>query len=162
MSFGVSSGQNSVTVDHVNGGTGLQSLTVVGTPMNATVTTPPFTPGTFNPTTVSFTVINPNLRTEFTLRAASSFHAILIRVRCEVCTPTMTVTDDPVQLSGLPAFKTTAEVNAVMVDHANVGTGLQTFTIVNSTNAGITTPGFTPGMFNPVRATFNQVKTLRR
>ncbi len=35
VSFGVSSGPGSVTVDHVNAGTGLQSLTLVGVPTNA-------------------------------------------------------------------------------------------------------------------------------
>ncbi|MBA3355904.1 MAG: hypothetical protein H0U18_08190, partial [Pyrinomonadaceae bacterium] len=82
VSFGVSSGPNSVTVDHVNAGTGLQSFTVVGVATNAVVTIPPFTPGTFNPVTATFTVINPSLPVDFTLRAASTFHSIFIRVRC--------------------------------------------------------------------------------
>jgi hypothetical protein len=81
-SFGVMSGAGSVTVDHVNGGTGLQSLTVVGTPTNAVVNIPPFTPGTFNPVVVTFSVIDPNQPVDFTLRAASTFHAVNIRVRC--------------------------------------------------------------------------------
>lgn len=81
VSFGVSSGPGSVTVDHVNAGTGLQSFTVVGTPTNAVVTIPPFTPGTFNPVTSTFTR-NPSLPTDFTLRAASTYHAIFIRVQC--------------------------------------------------------------------------------
>ncbi|MDQ3750413.1 MAG: hypothetical protein M3367_15570 [Acidobacteriota bacterium] len=81
-SFGVSSGAGSVTVDHVNAGTGLQSLTVVGTPINAVVNIPAFTPGTFAPIVVTFTTPNPTLPTDFTLRAASTFHAAFIRVRC--------------------------------------------------------------------------------
>ena len=81
-SFGVMSGAGTVTIDHVNAGSGLQSLTVVGTPTNATVNIPPFTPGTFNPVTVSFTPTNANLPIDFTLRAASTFHAVFIRVRC--------------------------------------------------------------------------------
>ncbi len=82
VSFGVSSGPGSVTVDHVNAGTGLQSFTVVGTPTNATVNMPAYTPGTFAPVTVTFTAINPALAVDFTLRAASTFHAANIRVRC--------------------------------------------------------------------------------
>ncbi len=45
VSFGVSSGPGSVTVDHVNAGTGLQSLTVVGVPVNAVVNIPAFPAG---------------------------------------------------------------------------------------------------------------------
>ena len=81
-SFTVTTGTNSVTVDHIDAGTGLQSLTVVGTPINAVVTIPPFTPGTFTPVVVSYTIINPALPVDFTLRAANTYHAIFIRVSC--------------------------------------------------------------------------------
>ena len=91
-SFGVSSGPGSVTIDHVNAGTGTQSITVVGAPTNAIVTIPPFVPGTFNPVVVTFTTPNPDLPTDFTLRAASTFHAVFIRVRCGTVTPTPTPT----------------------------------------------------------------------
>ena len=91
-SFGVMSGPGSVTVDHVNAGTGLQSLTVLGTPTNATVNIPAFTPGTYNPVTVTFTVPNTSQAVDFTLRAASTFHALNIRVRCLAPTPTPTPT----------------------------------------------------------------------
>ena len=40
VSYGVTSGSGSVTVDHVNAGTGLQSVTVIGTPVNALVSIP--------------------------------------------------------------------------------------------------------------------------
>ena len=82
VSFGVSSGSGTVTVDHVNAGTGLQSLTVVGTPTNAMVSIPSFTLGTFLPVVITFIPINPNLAVDFKLRAASTFHAANIRVRC--------------------------------------------------------------------------------
>lgn len=82
VSFGVFSGPNSVTVDHVNAGTGLQSFTVVGTPINAVVNIPSFTPGTFNPVTATFTENNPGQVVDFTLRAASLYHSAFIRVRC--------------------------------------------------------------------------------
>jgi hypothetical protein len=89
-SFGVSSGPGSVTVDHVNAGSGLQSLTVVGMPTNAVVNIPAFTPGTYNPVTVTFTTPNPGFAVDFTLRAASQFHAANIRVRCGIQQPTPT------------------------------------------------------------------------
>ena len=81
-SFGVSSGPGSVTIDHVDAGTGTRSITVVGTPTNATVNIPAFVPGTFAPVNVTFTAINPALPVDFTLRAASQFHAVFIRARC--------------------------------------------------------------------------------
>jgi hypothetical protein len=85
-SFGVTSGPGSVTIDHVNTGTGTQSITVNGVPSNAIVTIPPFTPGTFNPVVVTFTRPNPALPVDFTLRARSTFHGIFIRVRCGIVT----------------------------------------------------------------------------
>jgi hypothetical protein len=82
VSFGVTSGPGSVTFDHVNAGTGLQSLTMVGTPTNAAVTIPAFTPGTFDPATVTFTANDPSQAVDFTIRSASTFHAANTRVRC--------------------------------------------------------------------------------
>jgi len=95
VSFGVNAGPSSVTVDHVNAGTGLQSLTVVGTPTNAIVNIPAFTPGTYNPVTVTFAVPNTSQAVDFTLRAASTFHAVNIRVRCLAPTPTPMPTPTP-------------------------------------------------------------------
>ncbi|MDQ3180297.1 MAG: hypothetical protein M3Q33_07235 [Acidobacteriota bacterium] len=88
ISFGVTTGTSSVTIDHLDAGTGLRMLTVVGTPTNATVNIPAFTPGTFAPVVVTFTITDPNLPVDFTLRAASTFHAAFIRVRCGTPTPT--------------------------------------------------------------------------
>lgn len=95
VSFGVTSAAGSVTIDHVNAGTGFQSLTVVGTPINANVSIPAFTLGTYNPVTVTFTTPNPNLAVDFTLRAASTFHAVFIRARCVAPNPTPTPTPTP-------------------------------------------------------------------
>jgi PKD repeat protein len=81
VSFGVSSGPGSVIIDHVNAGTGMQSLTVVSA-TNATVNIPAFTLGTYTPVVVTFTPINPTLAVDYTLRTASAFHAANIRVRC--------------------------------------------------------------------------------
>ncbi len=93
-SFAVTSGPGTVTVDHVNAGTGLQSLTVVSA-TNAVVNIPAFTPGTFNPVVVTFTAIDPALPVDFTLRAASTFHAVFIRARCGTGMPTPTPTPTP-------------------------------------------------------------------
>ena len=82
VSFGVSSGPGSVTVQHVMAGTGLRSLTVVGAPVNAVVNIPAFPLGTTMPVVVTFFVPNPALPVDFTLRVASTFHAANIRVRC--------------------------------------------------------------------------------
>lgn len=86
-SFAASAGPNSVTVDHVNSGTGLQSLTVMGAPTNATVTIPAFAPGTFNPVVTGFNQDNQTLASDFTLRAASAYHAIFVRAQCPANPP---------------------------------------------------------------------------
>ncbi len=155
-SFGVTSGPGSVTVDHVNAGTGLQSLTVVGTPTNATVNIPPFTPGTTAPVVVTFTPTNPGLAVDFTLRAASTFHAIFIRVRCaETCTPSTTVTEGDLFPGGIISFGVTGGPGTVTVDHVNAGTGLQSLTVVGTpVNAVVNIPAFTPGTTAPVVVTF--------
>lgn len=70
-----------------------------------------------------------------------------------VCTPTLTVTE--VFPGSLGAFDSiTAGANSVTVDIANSGLGLQGYSVVSATNANVTVPGFTPGTFNPVTATF--------
>ncbi len=85
--FGVSSGPGSIIIDHINTGTGTQSITVVGVPDNAVINIPPFTPGTFNPVNVTYTPIDPNQPVHFRLRAANAFHAIFIDVWCGMCVP---------------------------------------------------------------------------
>ncbi len=154
-SFGVASGPGSVTVDHVNAGSGLQSFTVVSA-TNAVVNIPAFTPGTFNPVTATFTATNPNLPVDFTLRAASTFHGIFIRVRCgnQACTPTATVTEGDLSAGGIPSFGVSSGTNSVTADHVNAGTGLQSFTVVSATNATVNIPAFPAGTYNPVVATY--------
>jgi len=61
---------------------------IVAAPSNAVVNIPPFTPGTFAPVVVTFTTPDPAQPTDFVLRAASTFHAAFIRVRCGGVTPT--------------------------------------------------------------------------
>ena len=95
VSFGVTSGPGLVRVDHIDAGTGLQSLTVVGLPINAVVNIPAFVPGTLNLVSATFTLPNPNGPVDFTMRAASTFHAIFIRVRCVAPDPTPTPTPTP-------------------------------------------------------------------
>lgn len=154
-SFGVSSGAGTVTVDHVNGGTGLRSFTVVSS-SNVMINIPAFTPGTFNPITATFTVINPNLPVDFTLRAASQFHGIFIRARC-ACTPTISsIIDDPSLFPGGPAaFEIlTNDPLTVSAEHVDGGTGLRVFEVVSSSNAVVNIPAFTPGTFERITATY--------
>jgi len=151
--FAVTNGASSVTVDSVNSGTGLLSFTVVNA-TNATVTIPAFASGTYNPVTATFTVNNPSLGYDFTLRAANQYHAIFIRVQCGGCDPTVTVTEGDLFPGGLPAFAVTNGANSVTVDSVNSGTGLLSFTVVNATNATVTIPAFASGTYNPVTATF--------
>ncbi len=160
ISFGVTSGPGTVTIDHVNTGTGTQSITVVGVPMNAIVNIPAFVPGTFNPVVVSFSVINPALPVDFTLRAASQFHAAFIRVRCaETCTPSATVTEGDLFPGGIFSFGVTTGPGSVTVDHVNAGTGLQTLTVVPGSviNAVVSIPAFAPGTTAPVVVTFTPI-----
>ncbi len=82
----VTTGINSVTVDANNAGTGLHVFTVVNA-TNAVVNIPPFTPGTFAPVTATYTIINPSLPVDITLRATSRFHGVLIRLRCGTPSP---------------------------------------------------------------------------
>ena len=155
MSFGVSSGPGSVTVDHVNAGTGLQSLTVVSA-TNAVVNIPAFTPGTTAPVVVTFTPINPGLAVDFTLRAASTFHAANIRARCaQVCTPSTTVTEGNLFPGGIVSFGISSGPGTVTVDHVNAGTGLQSLTVVGTPiNAVVMIPAFTLGTTMPVVVNF--------
>ncbi len=156
--FGVTSGPNSVTVDHINAGTGLRSLTVAGTPINAVVTIPAFTPGTYDPVTVTFTAIDPSQPVDFTLRAASSFHAAFIRVRCSTqCTPTPTVTEGDLFPGGISTFGVTGGPGFVTVDHINAGTGLRSLTVVSATNVIVTIPAFIPGTYDPVTVTYTAI-----
>ncbi len=159
-SFGVSSGPGSVTVDPVNLGTGLQSLTVVSS-TNAVVNIPAFTPGTIAPVVVTFTRINPNLPVDFTLRAASTFHAVFVRARCngqtQTCTPTATVTEGDLFPGGIPSFGVSQGPGSITIDHVNAGTGTRSISVVSSTNAVINIPPFVLGTFNPVLVTFTAI-----
>jgi len=127
--------------------------------MNAVVTIPPFTPGTTAPVTVTFTTPMPGQAVDFTLRAASSFHAAFIRVRCaETCTPTTTVTEGDLASGGIASFVITSGAGSVTVDHVNAGTGLRSLTVVGTpTNAVVNIPAFTPGTFAPVVVTFSVI-----
>ena len=156
VSFGVSSGPGSVTVDHVNAGTGLQMLDLLPGAMNATVNIPPPMPGTTAPVVVTFTPIVPGLGVDFTLRAASTFHAANIRVRCnDTCTPNTTVTEGNLFPGGIVSFGITSGPGTVTVDHVNAGTGLQSLTVIGvPVNAVVMIPAFTPGTTAPVVVTF--------
>jgi hypothetical protein len=171
----ITAGQNSVTVDIANNGVGLQGYTVVSA-TNANVNIPAFPPGTFDPVTATFTIPNPGQPVDFTLRASARRDAILIRAQCTgvpptptptpsvtptptptptpgTCTPTLTVTEVfPGSSSAFDAI--TAGPGSVTVDAASNGVGLQSLTLVNSSNASVNIPAFPPGTTTPVTATF--------
>jgi hypothetical protein len=157
VSFGVSSGPGSVTVDHINSGSGLQSFTMVSS-SNAVVNIPAFTPGTFDPATLTFTVMNQNLPVDFRLRAASTSSAIFIRVRC-ACIPPLIITDDPSMFPGGPdSFEAiTAGTGTITIDSINSGSGLQAFSMVSSSNVVVEMPTFEPGTFEPATANFTVI-----
>ena len=118
-SFGVATGPGSIIVDHINSGTGLQSLTVFGAPNNAIVTIPSFTPGTVAPVTVTFTAVNPALPVDFTLRAANSTQAIFIRSQCAGGTPPCNITCP----ANITVSNTTNQCGAIVIYAAPVTTG---------------------------------------
>lgn len=80
--FGVLPARDSVIIDHVNAGSGLQSITIVSSNGNQVVTIPEFKPGTYEAVTVTFERFNPDEQVKFILRAASLHSAIYISVRC--------------------------------------------------------------------------------
>jgi hypothetical protein len=77
----ITAGAGSITVDVVDTGIGLQSLTLVSS-TNANVSIPAFPQGTVNPVTTTFTRTNPSQPVDFTLRAGLRREAVLIRAQC--------------------------------------------------------------------------------
>ncbi len=152
-SFTVTSAAGVVTVDPINSGTGLLSLTVLPGAVNATVPIPAFTLGTYNPTPVTFQQNNPNQAVDFTLRAANAYHAIFVRVQC-ACTPILTVTEGDLAPGGPISFTFTAGPGSVTTDPVDVGFGLRSLSTTTTTNAVVTHPAFASGTFSPVTSTF--------
>ena len=82
----ITPGPGTVTVDPTDVGLGLQGLTLVSA-TNANVTIPSFPFGTNLPVTATFTQPNPSQPVDFTLRASSRLHAVLIRAQCGAARP---------------------------------------------------------------------------
>jgi hypothetical protein len=86
--FAVTSGAGSVTIDPLDPGVWLDpGLVLLAGSVNVTVNVPT-APGTSNPLTVTYTVNNPSLPSDFTLQANIEFHTINVRVQCaasQVC-----------------------------------------------------------------------------
>ncbi|MFN2513890.1 MAG: choice-of-anchor P family protein, partial [Pyrinomonadaceae bacterium] len=139
-SFGVTSGPNSVTVDHVNAGTGLQSFTVVNA-ANVIVNIPAFTPGTFDPVTATFTVIDPSQPVDFTLRAASTYHSIFIRVRCSSALNTFSG-------RAIAVNATIAGTNATLVDTGPLPAEGGSITATPLLSANVLGGALTTGLLN--------------
>ena len=91
-SFTITDGVGTITIDSVDAGTGLREITAFHL-TNATVNIPAFTPGTFAPVTVTFSVINRNQPLDFTLGVRNSFHGVIIRAQCPAAPPTVLPVD---------------------------------------------------------------------
>ncbi len=96
----ITAGVNSVTVDPANTGLGLQGYSVVSA-TNAVISIPPFTVGTVNPVTATFTIPNGSLAVNFTLRASGRFGGVLILGQC-TGGPAPTPTPTPVPPTPTP------------------------------------------------------------
>ena len=155
VSFFVSSGPGQVIIDHLDFGTGLQSLTLVGEPTNASVNIPEFTIGTTDPVVVTFRTPKPGYGVNFTLRAASAINAAIIRVRCaEICTPITAIPKDS-GTSDFEFFRVKSSPGAVTVSHIDDEIGLESLTLVGaSNNARVNIPTFISGMSSPIKVSF--------
>ncbi len=181
----VTAGVNSITIDVVNNGAGLQNISVISS-TNANISIPSFPFGTFNPVTVTYTLPNPGQPVDFTIRASARSSALLIRAQCSfpvvgpppptptptptpsptptptptppppgVCTPTLTLTE--VNPGSLAAFEAiTAGSGTVTVDMVDTSIGLLGLTLVNASNANVSIPAFPLGTTAPVTTTFTR------
>ncbi|HMQ04014.1 MAG TPA: Ig-like domain repeat protein [Pyrinomonadaceae bacterium] len=181
----VTAGVNSITIDVINSGAGLQNISVISS-TNANISIPSFPFGTFNPVTVTYTLPIPGQTVDFTIRASARSHALLIRGQCTfpvvgpptptptptptpsptptptptptppgVCTPTLTLTE--VNPGSLAAFEAiTAGSGTVTVDMVDSSIGLLGLTLVNASNANVNIPMFPFGTTAPVITTFTR------
>ena len=158
-SFYVTSGPGLVVIDHVNYGTGLQSLTLVDTPTNAVVDIPEFVIGTTEPIAVVFRSPNPGYAVNFTLRAASALYAVNIRVRCaEICTPAAAAAQEDAFSSDIEFFKLDSRPGMVTIDHPNDGIGIKSLTIVGAAvNARVIIPEITSDTSNNINVNFRPI-----
>jgi len=164
VSFMVGTAANAVTIQHIPPGTGLRTLTLLPLAPVIGTTVPmimiPVIPagGTFAQVVVTFTPTVPGAPVEFTLRAASLFHDVDIRVRCgATCTPSATLSESPV----LPAtnsgsFNAIPGPGFVDVDHVDLPTGLQVLQLLpGGMNATVQPFVFAPGQITPSRVFFS-------
>ncbi len=155
-SFNLSGGPGTITIKHINAGTGLQSLTVVNSSGNSAVNIPDFTSGTYEPVVVNFNQIISGYAMEFSLRVASTYHAANIRVRCsETCTPLITITEGDLLPGGIIYFNAMGGPGRLWVDPIDAGLGIKVLTLVGEPfNAIVNVLPFEPGTFSPVEVEF--------
>lgn len=151
--------RNSVTVYPSNNGTGLQSFSVISA-TNAVINMPIFTPGTRQPTTANFTIIDRSQPVEFTLRATNQFHGVLIKALIGTC-GRLLVTDGSSPGSA-EHFAVTPPENitssgTISLHTVEDLTGLQSLTVVNTLNAEVKIPDFKEGTLDPVVLNFTKV-----
>ena len=153
--------RDSVTVDPFNNGSGLQSFSVISA-TNVVITIPEFTPSTHQPTTANFTIIDRSQPVEFTLRATDKYHGVLIKALISVCGRYL-ITDD-FSPGSAEHFAVTPPENVttsgtISIHTIDDPTGLQSLTVVSSSNAVVTIPAFKEGTLDPVVANFTKVHT---
>ncbi len=147
--FQIAGADGQITVDPLNFGPGLQTFSLMNS-TNGSVTTPQFTPGTYNPVSATFVVNNSSMPFDAILRATNQFQGLSIRAQC-ACIPTPTISDDPNMFpGGLSVFDVDFDPGEVVIDPVDSGSGLQTLSVVNATNADVEIPVFEPGTVEEV------------
>ena len=73
------------------------------------------------------------------------------------CTPFTTITEGDLFPGGVASFGVTQGPGTVTFDHVNAGFGLESLTVVSSTNAVMNIPNFTFGTYNPTTVTFTAI-----
>lgn len=158
-SFVVTSGPGLVVIDHVDAGTGIQSVALTGTPNNAIVNIPEFVAGTTDPVVVTFRSPNPGYAANFTLRAASALYAVNIRVRCaEICTPGTAVAQEDIFSNDSEFFNLKSRPGLVTVEHPNDGIGIKSLTLVGvPVNVRVVIPEITSDTSNNINVNFRPI-----
>lgn len=155
-SFNFSSGPGTITIDPVDIGTGLQSITLINASGNSSVSLPEFTRGTYDPIVVNFNQIISGYAMDFTLRVASTYHAADISVRCtETCTPLVTITEGDLLPGGTIYFNAMSGPGRIAVDPIDTGLGIKLLTLEGEPfNAVVNISPFIPGTYQPVEVEF--------
>jgi len=152
--FSVTSAPGVININADPAGTGLRSVEVIPTSTNVGGFSPsslipgPLSLSGTGSQAVGFTAINPNQAVDFTLRAASLYHAVFIRAQC-ACTPTFTVTDDTsLPPDGTTEFSVASAPGEIKIDANPLGTGLREISVIGTpTNVSFDDPAPLPATY---------------